>query len=154
MKFRSSFTLFMSHAYQQTFFLRLYLFIFRERGRREVKRERNINVWLPLMCLLLGTWPATQACALTGNWTRDPLVCWQALSPLSHSSQGPIDLIWLSCMRLFFAEFELYYSLSALIPQPISFFTIHSSPIFHNHQCWTVGWFSYQNVSYNVISLD
>ena len=23
---------------------------------------------------LLGTWPATQACALTGNWTGDPLV--------------------------------------------------------------------------------
>ena len=24
-------------------------------------REGNINVWLPLVCPLLGTWPATQA---------------------------------------------------------------------------------------------
>ena len=53
--------------------LRFSLFIFRERGR-EGERERNINVWLPLMWPLLGTWPATQACALTGNQTRDPLV--------------------------------------------------------------------------------
>ena len=37
---------------------------------------------------LLGTWPATQACALTGNRTRDPLVCRWALNPLSHTSQG------------------------------------------------------------------
>ena len=35
-----------------------------------------------------GTWPATQACALTGNWTSDPLVRRPALSPLSHTSQG------------------------------------------------------------------
>ena len=26
------------------------------------------------MCPLLGTWPATQACALTGNWTGNTLV--------------------------------------------------------------------------------
>ena len=39
----------------------------------EKERERNINVWLPLVYPLLGTWPATQACALTGNWTHDPL---------------------------------------------------------------------------------
>ena len=44
----------------------IYLFIFRERGR-EGEREGNINVWLPLARPLLGTWPATQACALTGN---------------------------------------------------------------------------------------
>ena len=49
------------------FFLRFYLFIFLEREGREKERERNINVWLPLMCPLLGTWPTTQACALTGN---------------------------------------------------------------------------------------
>ena len=30
-------------------------------GGREKERERNISVWLPL------TWPATQACTLTGN---------------------------------------------------------------------------------------
>ena len=54
-------------------FLRFYLFIFREgKGGRE--RKRNINLWLPLERPLLGTWPATQACALTGNQTSDPLV--------------------------------------------------------------------------------
>ena len=35
---------------------------------------------------LLGTRPATQACALTGNQTRDPLVCRPALNALSHTS--------------------------------------------------------------------
>ena len=34
---------------------------------REGKRERNFNVWLPLTCHQLGTWPKTQACALIGN---------------------------------------------------------------------------------------
>ena len=59
-----------------------YLFIFRE------ARERNINVWLPLACPLLGTWPTTQACALTGNQTCDPLVHRPTLNLLSHTSQG------------------------------------------------------------------
>ena len=72
------------------FFLRFYLFIFRERGR-EGEREGNINMWLPLVCPPLGTRPATQACALTGNQTGDPLVCKPALNPLSHTSQGYSD---------------------------------------------------------------
>ena len=33
------------------------------KGGRE--REKNINVWLPLTCPLLVTWPEIQACALT-----------------------------------------------------------------------------------------
>ena len=41
---------------------------------------------------LPGTWPATQACALTGNRTRDPLVLRLVLSPLSHTSQGMAEL--------------------------------------------------------------
>ena len=32
--------------------------------------------------------PATQACALTGSQTSDPLVRRQAFSPLRHTSQG------------------------------------------------------------------
>ena len=46
------------------FFLKnVYLFL--ERGREvERERERNINLW-PLTRPLLGTWPATQANALT-----------------------------------------------------------------------------------------
>ena len=65
----------------------IYLFIFRERGGRKKNRERNINVWLPLACPQLGIWPATQACALTGNQTSDPLVRRLALNPLSHTRQ-------------------------------------------------------------------
>ena len=52
------------------------------------ERQRNINVWLPLTRPLLGTWPATQACAPTGNGTSDPLVGKLALNPLSHTCQG------------------------------------------------------------------
>ena len=52
---------------QQKYFLFLkILFIFRER-KREGERERKINVWLPLVHPLVGTWPTTQACALTGT---------------------------------------------------------------------------------------
>ena len=68
-----------------------YIHISREREReegREKERGKNINVWLPLMYSLLGTWPATPACALTGNQTSDPLVHRPVLNPLSHTSQG------------------------------------------------------------------
>ena len=34
---------------------------------KEKEMKGDINVWLPLMHPLLGTWSATQACALTGN---------------------------------------------------------------------------------------
>ena len=64
-----------------------YLFLERQEGR-ENERERNINVWLPLKCPQLGTWPTTQACALTGNRTDTPLLCRPVLNPLSHTSQG------------------------------------------------------------------
>ena len=52
------------------------------------KRERNINVWLPLAHPQLGTWPAGQICALKGTRTSNPLVCRPTLNPLSHTSQG------------------------------------------------------------------
>ena len=69
-------------------FLKIF-YLFLERGEgREKERDRNINVWLPLTCHLLGTWPTTQACALTGNQTRDLLVHRSALNPLNHTSRG------------------------------------------------------------------
>ena len=67
-------------------FLKIYFFL--ERGEGGKKRERNIDMWLPLVCPPLGTWPTTQACALTGNWTSDPMVRRPTLNPLSHTSQG------------------------------------------------------------------
>ena len=65
------------------FFLRKTLFLDRGEGR-----ERNINVWLPLVRPLLETWPATQACALTWGRTGNPLLRRPVLNPLSHTSQG------------------------------------------------------------------
>ena len=72
------------------FFLNI-LFICLERGKgREKERERNISVWLPFTCPQLGTWPATQACSLTGTRTGYSLVRRLALTPLSHTSQGHV----------------------------------------------------------------
>ena len=72
-----------------SFFLKDFIYLFLERGEgKEKERERNINVWLYLVYHLLGTWPATQARALTGNWTGNPLVHRPALNPLSYTTQG------------------------------------------------------------------
>ena len=68
----------------------LFIYLFVERGREGEERERHINVWLPLMRPLLGTWPETQARALTGNRTGNPLVHRPALNPLSYTSQGDV----------------------------------------------------------------
>ena len=76
------------------FFLRFYLFTFRERGREgERKGEkhqymRDTSITLPLTCPQLGTCLTTQACALTGNRTGDLSVHRPVLSPLSRPSQG------------------------------------------------------------------
>ena len=51
-------------------------------------------MWLPLMRPLLGTWPTTKACALTGNRTSNPLVHRLLLNPLSHTSQGQKVYQW------------------------------------------------------------
>ena len=49
--------------------------LFRESEEgREKERERNINVWLLLTRPQQGTWPAMQACVLTGNQTCGPSV--------------------------------------------------------------------------------
>ena len=76
------------------FFLKDFIYLIIKRGAgREKEREKNINVWLPLTRPLLGTWPATQACALTGNGTGNPLVLRLALKPLSHTSQGALGFL-------------------------------------------------------------
>ena len=69
-----------------TFIFFKILFIFFREGKGRRKRERNINVWLPLTCPLPRIWPPTQARALTGNGTSDSLVHRLALSPLSHTN--------------------------------------------------------------------
>ena len=67
-------------------------------------------MWLPLAYPLLGTWPTTQACALTGNQTSDPLLHRPVLNPLSHTSQGHFVIflilaIWLLKTSHFFLLF-------------------------------------------------
>ena len=71
-----------------TEYLKNILFILERGEGREKERQININMCLSPAHPLLGTWPATQACALPGNQTRDHLVCRLALNPLSHTSQG------------------------------------------------------------------
>ena len=52
----------------------MYLFLGRREGM-EKERDRNINMWLPLVCSLQGTWP------------RNPGMC-----PDGESNQGPFGL--------------------------------------------------------------
>ena len=80
------------------FFLSFYFFLDSGEGR-EKERERNLNVWLPLTCTPLGTWPTTQACALTGNWTGDLLAC------------SPCSIHWATPARARIIMFYLYTSL-------------------------------------------
>ena len=58
--------------------------------------EKNINVWLPLPCPLLGTWPATQACALIGNRISGHLLRSLVLNPLSQGKIFKSDLLYVA----------------------------------------------------------
>ena len=63
------------HLEHSRSFLKDFIYLYLERGEgKEKERERNISVGLPLICPQMGTWPATQACALTGNLTGDPWI--------------------------------------------------------------------------------
>ena len=78
------------------------LFIFREGEGRDKERERNINVWLLLACPPTGTQPSTQACALPGNQTCNPLVHRSAFNPLRHTNQG---IFFLFLKKIMLANF-------------------------------------------------
>ena len=66
-------------------YIKIYLFIFREKGReREGGKHQCVAA---LARPLLGTWPAIQACTLTGNPTSGLLLHSLVLSPLSHTNQ-------------------------------------------------------------------
>ena len=95
------------------FFQFLFIYLFLDRGEgREKEKEGNINVWLPLTHSLLGTWPKTQACALTENQTGDPVVCRPALNPLSHTSQGAFFIsvtVFLNLQYFFLVLFQDFH---------------------------------------------
>ena len=79
---------------------------------------------------LLGTQPTAQACALTGNQTRDPLVNRPMLSPLSHTSQGCWNAFWNEVMIKDkhlgqFASCYTVYSLNKTLEDINSFSTTH-----------------------------
>ena len=75
-------------------FFKDFIYLFLNRGVGwEKEGERDINVWLLLARPLLGTWPAPQACALTGNQTSNPLVLRLVLNPLSRTSRDKISYI-------------------------------------------------------------
>ena len=59
--------LFYLFIFKAFIFLKILFIDFEREGKGKKERERNTNVWLPLIRPLLGTRSATQACALTGN---------------------------------------------------------------------------------------
>ena len=81
-------------------------FIFREREREGDRDEKKQQGVVASRTPLLGTWPATQACALTGNGTSDPLVHRLVLNPLSHTSQGKSDVSFVQFILEYILPFE------------------------------------------------
>ena len=70
------------------FYKSLFIYLFLERGEGK-ERAGNINIWLPLARSLLGTWLATQSCALTRNRTATldsyiffNRIVWEVLGPV------------------------------------------------------------------------
>ena len=68
-----------------------FLFLMREE-EREKERERNIDP-LPLALPQLGTWPAIQVCALTGNKTCDPFGLQAGTQPTPTKPHQPVHFL-------------------------------------------------------------
>ena len=82
----------------------IYLFIFREKGRRKRGRETSMCEryidQLPLGRPQPGIWATTQACVLTGNPTGNILVCrpgTQSTEP--HQPGQPIESVSIICVN-------------------------------------------------------
>ena len=76
-------------------FFKYFIDLFSQReGRRKKQREKNMCVREKRWSVAFrttpqpGIWPATQACAPTGNQTSDLLLCMMMPNLLSHASQG------------------------------------------------------------------
>ena len=70
----------------------IHLFIFRQRVRKGERKGEKHQCVVASHAPPTGDLACTQACALTGNRTSDPLVHKLALNPLSHISQGMLFL--------------------------------------------------------------
>ena len=93
--------------YYLKIFKKDFIYLFLERGKgREKERESNINVWLPLACPLLGTWPTTQASAL--DWESN-----QRLFDLQAGTQSTephqLELFFIFRKSISFANFQHHY---------------------------------------------
>ena len=65
--------------------------------------------WLPLTGPQSGTWPATQACAMTGNRTSDPLVHRLVFNLLNHTNQDSYYVFEDISYRVFFFLYCCYF---------------------------------------------
>ena len=65
-------------------------------GREGEREGEKYQCVVALARLLLETCPETQAGALTGNRTSNPLVRRPAHNPLSHTSQGYAGSLYIS----------------------------------------------------------
>ena len=107
-------------------FLMVFFTYFRERGRKGERRKRETSIckrytdWLPLARPHLGTWPTTQACVLTRNWTRDLLVHRPDFNPLSHTSQGHVRGFSKSHLQvtIFRSDLQTLWSRQTPSPEP------------------------------------
>ena len=85
--------------YLSSIFFRFHLFIFRQRGREEDREREKHQCVVASRVTPTGYWPKTQACALTGDPTSDPLVCKPVLNSLSHTSQTYLSPIFI-CLSI------------------------------------------------------
>ena len=105
------------------FSFKIFIYLFsRDREGKERGRETSV----PLTRPLLGTWPTTQACALTGNWTSNRLVCRPVLNPLSHTGQDGHTIFDASC-RMFFSKGSKDAVVTAWTPASVAFLLCYGS---------------------------
>ena len=112
----------------------IFKFIFRERRRKGDRKGEKHQCAVASWASPTGTWPTSQACALTGNQTGDPLVHRPALSPLSHTSQGDSSMLYHVSVPHSFLLLKLLHC--AYIPHCVIHFSvvgyIHSA-VLNNH---------------------
>ena len=86
------------------YFLRISFFLSFQREGKEKERERSLIVWLPLTCPLMGTWPATQACALDWDSNQWPFGS-QAGTQSTDPHQPGLQML-IFCFSVFVSIFE------------------------------------------------